>query len=166
VSAEFIAILSVGATLVGVVAAFGAVILTSMHRMETRLNKRIDDAIADGKSDNAALEVRSNARFDEAKELNQTRFDEIRAQNQAKFDEAREQSQARFDEAREQSQARFDEAREQIQAMQARTDKGFADIHEELRVTNNRMASIEQRQARLEGLLDGLREALFQRVQQ
>ena len=132
-SAEFIAILSVGATLVGVVAAFGAVILTSMHRMETRLNKRIDDAIADGKSDNAALEVRSNARFDEAKELNQTRFDEIR---------------------------------EQYRAMQARTDKGFADVHEELRVTNNRMASIEQRQARLEGLLDGLREALFQRVQQ
>lgn len=132
-SAEFIAILSVGATLVGVVAAFGAVILTSMHRMETRLNKRIYDAIAYGKSDNAALEVRSNARFDEA---------------------------------REQSQARFDEAKEQYRAMQARTDKGFADVHEELRVTNNRMASIEQRQARLEGLLDGLREALFQRVQQ
>ena len=143
-SAEFIAILSVGATLVGVVAAFGAVILTSMHRMETRLNKRIDDAIADGKSDNAALEVRSNARFDEA----------------------REQIQTRFDEAREQNQARFDEAREQNRALQARTDKGFAEMHEELRVTNNRMASIEQRQARLEGLLDGLREALFQRVQQ
>ena len=121
-SAEFIATLSVGATLVGVVAAFGAVILTSMHRMETRLIKRFDDAIADGKSDNAALEVRSNARFDET--------------------------------------------REQYRAMQARTDKGFADVHEELRVTNNRMASIEQRQARLEGLLDGLREALFQRVQQ
>ncbi len=132
-SAEFIAILSVGATLVGVIAAFGAVILTSMHRMETRLNKRIDDAIADGKSDNAALEVRSNARFDEAKELNQVRFDEIR---------------------------------EQSQAMQARTDKGFDDVAEELRTTNTRMASIEQRQARLEGLLDGLREALFQRVQQ
>jgi len=122
VSAEFIAILSVGATLLGVVTAFGAVILTSMHRMETRLSKRIDDAIADGKSDNAALEVRSNARFDEA--------------------------------------------REQSQAMQVRTDKGFDDVTEELRVTNNRMASIEQRQARLEGLLDGLREALFQRVQQ
>ena len=121
-SAEFIAILSVGATLLGVVTAFGAVILTSMHRMETRLNKRIDDAIADGKSDNAALEVRSNARFDEA--------------------------------------------REQSQAMQVRTDKGFDGVTEELRVTNNRMASIEQRQARLEGLLDGLREALFQRVQQ
>ena len=132
-SAEFIAILSVGATLVGVVAAFGAVILTSMHRMETRLNKRIDDAIADGKSDNAALEARSNTRFDEAKELNQ---------------------------------ARFDEAKELNQAMQARTDKGFDDVNEELRVTNTRMASIEQRQARLEGLLDGLREALFQRVQQ
>ena len=121
-SAEFIAILSVGATLVSVVAAFGAVILTSMHRMETRLNKRIDDAVADGKSDNAALEVRVNARFDEA--------------------------------------------REQSQAMQARTDKGFDDVNEELRITNTRMASIEQRQARLEGLLDGLREALFQRVQQ
>ena len=132
-SAEFIAILSVGATLVGVIAAFGAVILTSMHRMETRLNKRIDDAIADGKSDNAALEVRSNARFDEAKELNQVRFDE---------------------------------AREQSQSMQARTDKGFDDVAEELRTTNARMASIEQRQARLEGLLDGLREALFQRVRQ
>ena len=143
-SAEFIAILSVGATLVGVVAAFGAVILTSMHRMETRLNKRIDDAIADGKSDNAALEARSNSRFDEA----------------------REQNQARFDEAKDMNQAKFDEIRDQYQAMQARTDKGFADMHEELRITNTRMASIEQRQARLEGLLDGLREALFQRVQQ
>jgi hypothetical protein len=50
--------------------------------------------------------------------------------------------------------------------MQARTDKGFDDVAEELRTTNTRMASIEQRQARLEGLLDGLREALFQRVQQ
>ena len=121
-SAEFIAILSVGATLVGVVSAFGALILNSISRMDARLNKQIDDAIADGKSDNAALEARSNARFDEAKELNQ--------------------------------------------AMQARTDKGFDDITEELRTTNARMASIEQRQARLEGLLDGLREALFQRVQQ
>ena len=132
-SAEFIAILSVGATLVGVVAAFGALILASIARMEARINKRIDDAIADSKSDNAALEARSNTRFDEA---------------------------------REQSQARFDEARELNQAMQARTDKGFDDVNEELRTTNTRMASIEQRQARLEGLLDGLREALFQRVQQ
>ena len=121
-SAEFIATLSVGATLVGVVAAFGALILTSITRMETRINKRIDDAIVDGISDNAALEVRVNARFDEA--------------------------------------------REQSQAIQARTDKGFDDVNEELRITNTRMASIEQRQARLEGLLDGLREALFQRVQQ
>lgn len=121
-----VAVLSVGV-------ALGALMLTSLHRMEARLNKRIDDAIADGKSDNAALEVRSNARFDEAKELNQVRFDE---------------------------------AREQSRAMQARTDKGFDDVAEELRTTNARMASIEQRQARLEGLLDGLREALFQRVQQ
>ena len=132
-SAEFIAILSVGVTLAGVIVAFGALILTSLHRMEARINKRIDDAIADGKSDNAALEARSNTRFDEAKELNQ---------------------------------ARFDEAKELNQAMQARTDKGFDDVNEELRITNTRMASVEQRQARLEGLLDGLREALFQRVQQ
>ena len=132
-SAEFIAILSVGVTLAGVIVAFGALILTSLHRMEARINKRIDDAIVDGKSDNAALEARSNTRFDEAIELNQ---------------------------------ARFDEATELNQAMQARTDKGFDDVNEELRITNTRMASVEQRQARLEGLLDGLREALFQRVQQ
>ena len=132
-SAELIAILSVGVTLAGVIVAFGALILTSLHRMEARINKRIDDAIADGKSDNAALEARSNTRFDEAIELNQ---------------------------------ARFDEATELNQAMQARTDKGFDDVNEELRITNTRMASVEQRQARLEGLLDGLREALFQRVQQ
>ncbi len=119
--------------MLGIAVTLGAIILTSLHRMEARINKRIDDAIADGKSDNAALEARSNTRFDEAKELNQTKFDEIK---------------------------------EQYQAMQARTDKGFADMHEELRITNTRMASIEQRQARLEGLLDGLREALFQRVQQ
>ena len=132
-SAELIAILSVGVTLAGVIVAFGALILTSLHRMEARINKRIDDAIVDGKSDNAALEARSNTRFDEAIELNQ---------------------------------ARFDEATELNQAMQARTDKGFDDVNEELRITNTRMASVEQRQARLEGLLDGLREALFQRVQQ
>ena len=114
-SAEFIAILSVGATLLGVIAAFGALILASINRSEARLNRRIDDVIADTRAEFAASEARFNARFEE---------------------------------------------------MQVRADKGFDDVTEELRVTNNRMASIEQRQARLEGLLDGLREALFQRVQQ
>ncbi len=71
-------------------------------------------------------------------------------------------------EARTKAEIVASEARNnaRLEELQARADKGFADMHEELRITNARMASIEQRQARLEGLLDGLREALFQRVQQ
>lgn len=132
-SAEFIAILSVGATLVGVVAAFGALILTSITRTEACINRRIDDVVTDTKAEFAASEARSNARF---------------AEMQASTSKG------------------FDDVNEQFRVMQARTDAGFADVNEQLRTTNDRMTSVERQQARLGGLLDGLREALFQRVQQ
>ena len=123
---DIIAIVSVGVAVV-------AIILTALHRMESRINRRMDAIEANAQKDTADSEARLRA--------------EIAA------------SEAR-------ANTKFDEINEQMRIGQARTDKGFADMHEELRITNTRMASIEQRQARLEGLLDGLREALFQRVQQ
>ncbi len=69
----------------------------------------------------------------------ETRVDERFAQQDARIDERFAQQDARIDE-------RF-----------ARQDARFTQLDE-------RMGGLEQRQARLEGLLDGLREALFERV--
>ena len=119
--------------MLGIAVTLGAIILTALHRMESRINRRMDAIEANAQKDTADSEAR------------------LRAESTA--------SEAR-------ANTKFEEINEQMRIGQARTDKGFADMHEELRITNTRMASIEQRQARLEGLLDGLREALFQRVQQ
>ena len=123
---ETIAILGVGVAMLSVVAAFGALILTSLNRMEARINRRIDDVIADNKAEFAASEARFNGRLDAI--------------------------EVRFE-------ARLD-------ASEARVANEFNEIKDKLDAQAVRMSGIEQRQARLEGLLDGLREALFQRVQQ
>lgn len=119
---DIIAIMGVGVAIV-------AIVLTAMHRMESRLNNRIETLESNTKKDIADSEARTSVKFEEVRE-------------------------------------QFVEVNEQFRQMQARTDAGFADVNEQLRTTNDRMTSVERQQARLGGLLDGLREALFQRVQQ
>ena len=133
---DIIAIMGVGVAIV-------AIVLTAMHRMESRLNNRIETLESNTKKDIADSEARTTAEIKASE-----------ARTSVKFEEVREQ---------------FVEVNEQFRQMQARTDAGFADVNEQLRTTNttnDRMTSVERQQARLGGLLDGLREALFQRVQQ
>ena len=130
---DIIAIMGVGVAIV-------AIVLTAMHRMESRLNNRIETLESNTKKDIADSEARTRAEIAA-----------LEARTSVKFEEVREQ---------------FVEVNEQFRQMQARTDAGFADVNEQLRTTNDRMTSVERQQARLGGLLDGLREALFQRVQQ
>ena len=130
--------------MLGIAVTLGAIILTALHRMEARMNRRMDAIETNAKKDIADSEVRTRA--------------EIVAV------EARLKEEIVASEAR--SNTKFEEINEQIWIAQARTDSGFADVNEQLRATNDRMTSIERQQARLGGLLDGLREALFQRVQQ
>ena len=130
---DIIAIMGVGVAIV-------AIVLTAMHRMEFRLNNRIETLESNTKKDIADSEARTTAEIKASE-----------ARTSVKFEEVREQ---------------FVEVNEQFRQMQARTDAGFADVNEQLRTTNDRMTSVERQQARLGGLLDGLREALFQRVQQ
>ncbi len=80
----------------------------------------------------------------------ETRMDERFAQQDARIDERFAQQDARINERFAQQDARIDERF-------ARQDARFTQLDE-------RMGGLEQRQARLEGLLDGLREALFERV--
>ena len=129
--------------ILGVGIALGGLILTSQNRM----HKRIDALEAGTKGEIQESEARTKAEIVASESRTNARFEEVNAQ----FREIN---------------AQFREVNEQFGAQQARTDRGFDGMAEELRLTNTRMASIEQRQARLEGLLDGLREALFQRVQQ
>ena len=145
-------------TMLGVGVALGALILTVTHRSEARLNKRID-AI---ENDISVSETRTRAEItaSEARTSAEIKASEARTSAEIKASEAR--TSAKFEEVREQ----FVEVNEQFRQTQARTEAGFADVNEQLRTTNDRMASVERQQARLGGLLDGLREALFQRVQQ
>ena len=156
-------------TMLGVGVALGALILTVTHRSEARLNKRIDAIENDisvsetrTRAEITASEARTSAEIkaSEARTSAEIKASEARTSAEIKASEAR--TSAKFEEVREQ----FVEVNEQFRQTQARTEAGFADVNEQLRTTNDRMAAIERQQARLGGLLDGLREALFQRVQQ
>ena len=51
-----------------------------------------------------------------------------------------------------------------IEALETRIDKRMDGLEGRLKGLETRIASLEKGQARLEGLLDGLREALFERA--
>ena len=168
--------------LLGVGVALGALILTTSHRAEARMSKRIDALETNTKKDITdsearlrdeikasetrlreeitAVEVRTTAEIkaSEVRLREEITAVEARTTGEIKASEAR--TGAKFEEVREQ----FGEVNEQFRFTQARTDAGFADVNEQLRTTNDRMTSIERQQARLGGLLEGLREAIFERV--
>jgi chaperonin cofactor prefoldin len=59
---------------------------------------------------------------------------------------------------------RFERLEKRIDAMEARIDRRIDAIDKRIDAMEVRLASLEKGQARLEGLLDGLREALFERA--
>ena len=125
--------------------ALGTLFLIYDHIAEARLNKILDKPKI--KQDASEVRLREEIKAVEA-----------RTTAEIKASEAR--TSARFEEVREQ----FTEVNEQSRHNQARTDAGFSDVNEQIRTTNDRMTSIERQQARLGGLLEGLRDALFERV--
>ena len=145
---DIIAIMGVGVAVV-------AIILTALHRMETRINRRIDEVIANTKSEFAASETRwrEEVKAVEARTTAEIKAAEARTTAEIKAAEARTTAEIKAAEAR--NDAKLDEVKDQ-----------FVEVNAQIRTTNDRMSSIERQQARLGGLLEGLREALFQRVQQ
>ena len=135
--------------MLAIAVTLGAVILTSQHRMEARTNRRMDalekdiaDSEARTRAEIVAVEVRLKEEIAAV---------EVRLKEEIAASETRATSGIKSLEAR--TNAKFEEIREQ-----------FAEVNEQLRTTNDRMTSIERQQARLGGLLEGLREALFERA--
>ena len=170
-SAEFIAILSVGATLVGIIAVFGALILTSINRAEARLNRRIDSL--EVRQDTSETRLHEEITASEARTTAEIKASETRLHEEITASEARTTAEIKASETRLHEEIKASEARTtaEIKASEARTSmkfeevrEQFTDANEQLRTTNERMSSIERQQARLGGLLEGLREALFERA--
>ncbi len=137
--------------MLAIAVTLGAVILTSLHRSESRLNRRMDDI----KNDIVDSETRTRAEIVavEVRLKEEIVAVEARLKEEIAASEARATVEIKASEAR--TGAKFEDVREQ-----------FVEVNAQLRTTNDRMSSIERQQARLGGLLEGLREALFQRVQQ
>ena len=163
--------------MMGVGVAAVAIILTALHRMEARINRRIDEVIDNTKSEFAASETRwrEDITAVEARTTAEIKASEARLREEITAVEIRSTAEIKASEARTTAEIKASEARTtaEIKASEARTGVRFEEVREQftevnahLRTTNDRMSSIERQQARLGGLLEGLREALFQRVQQ
>ena len=68
--------------------------------------------------------------------------------------------EARIDQRFEEVNRRF----EQVDKRFEQVDQRFEEVNRRFDTLEGRMLALEQRSARLEGVLDGLREALFERV--
>ena len=53
-----------------------------------------------------------------------------------------------------------------IKGLREDMNESIKGLREDMKVMENRLDSLEQRMARLEGVLDGLREALFERARE
>ena len=130
-SAEFIAIITVGIGLAVLVSGLFAWLRADMVRMESRLNTRMDERIGS-----------SEARMDE-------RIGSL----EARMDERIGNSEARMDERFSRMDERFSRIEGQIQILR--------DDVAELRTE---VVQLRERIAHLDGLLQGLREAISARV--
>ena len=108
------------------------------------------------------------ARMDERFGRMDERFDQLRADVQKEIGGLRAEMQAAVQALRDEMQADMQALRDEIQAgMQALRTELKADMQQvraEIRAVETRVASVEQGQARLEGLVDGLREAITGRA--
>ena len=136
--------------MLGMGVALGTLFLIYDHIAEARLNKILDKPKI--KQDASEMSLRGEINASEVRLREEIKAVEARTTAEIKASEAR--TSARFEEVREQ----FTEVNEQSRHNQARTDAGFADVNEQIRTTNDRMTSIERQQARLGGLLEGLRD--------
>ena len=98
---------------------------------------------------NARLEERLGARIDETNR----RIDEVNKNLSARIDEVNKSLSARIDEVNKSLSARIDEVNNRLGA---RID----DTNRRLDGIEGRLRAVEHGQARLEGLLEGLREAI------
>lgn len=88
------------------------------------------------------------------------RMDKQFAASEARMDRRFEQVDERFG----QVDKRFTELEGRIDKRFEQVDKRFEEVNRRFDALEGRMLALEQRSARLEGVLDGLREALFERV--
>ena len=161
--------------MLAIAVTLGAIILTSIHRMEARINRRFDGVIDDTKSEFAASETRwrEETKVVEARTTAEIKAVETHTTAEIKASEAHTTAEIKAVETRTTAEIKASEARTtaEIKASEARTSVKFEEIREQfveanaqVRTTNDRMTSIERQQARLGGLLEGLRDALFERV--
>ena len=72
--------------------------------------------------------------------------------------------EARIDKRFVEFEARINQRFEQVDKRFEQVDQRFEEVNRRFDTLEGRMLALEQRSARLEGVLDGLREALFERV--
>lgn len=134
-SPELIAILTIGVTLAG---GQLAAVLWLVARMDAGF-ARVDE------------------RFDQLRTDVQKEIGVLRAEMQAAVQALRDEMQADM-------QALRDEMQAGMQALRTELKADMQQVRAEIRAVETRVASVEQGQARLEGLVDGLREAITGRA--
>ena len=127
-SAELIAILTLGVTLAG--GQLGAVLW-----LTARMDRCFEKARADARQDVAA--ARAETRSD---------MEQFRAEMRSEMEQFRA------------------EMRSDMEQLRTEMRSDSAQLRAEVRALETRVASVEQGQARLEGLVDGLREAIAGRA--
>ena len=114
--------------------ALGALMFAAWKWLADRMDKQF-----------AASEARIDRRFEQV----DRRFIEL---------------EARIDQRFEEVNRRFEQVDKRFVELEARVDQRFEEVNRRFDALEGRMLALEQRSARLEGVLDGLREALFERV--
>lgn len=90
--------------------------------------------------------ARLDRRIDRLEEQTKQRFDKLEEQTKQRFDKLEERTDLRFNRLEERTDQRFDKLEEHVTALDA-----------DLR---GQMGEVRERMAKLEGLLEGLREAI------
>ena len=108
----------------------------------------------------ARLEERLGARIDEVNKSLGARIDEVNKSLGARIDETNKSLGARIDEVNKSLGARIDETNKRIDETNRRIDEMNRSLGARIDVIDDRLRAVEHGQARLEGLLDGLREAI------
>lgn len=138
-SAELIAILTLGVTLAG--GQLGAVLW-----LTARMDRCFEKARADARTDVDA--ARAEMRSD---------MQQFRAEMRSDMEQFRAEMRSEMEQFRAEMRSDVDQLRTEM-----RSDS--AQLRAEVRALETRVASVEQGQARLEGLVDGLREAIAGRA--
>ena len=91
-------------------------------------------------------------------------FEKARADAHADVDVARAEIRSDVDQLRTEMRSDSAQLRADVQQVRTEMQSGLQQVRAEVRALETRVASVEQGQARLEGLVDGLREAIAGRA--